>query len=81
MNIALNQRFEAPYETIKIVRYAKDGNTVISKKVKAQNIGNNFYATEPREGDTDNGSSVIFISIIRLFLSACTLNVPMKAES
>lgn len=50
MNISLNQRFETPYETIKIVRYAKDGNTVISKKVKAQNIGNNFYATEPREG-------------------------------
>ena len=50
MNIALNQRFETPYEAIKIVRYAKDGNTVISKKVKAQNIGNNFYATEPREG-------------------------------
>lgn len=50
MKIALNQTFDTPYESIKIVRYAKDGNTVITKKVKAQNIGNNFYATEPREG-------------------------------
>ena len=50
MKVALNQKFETPYERIKIVRYAKDGNTVITKKVKAQNIGSNFYATEPRDG-------------------------------
>lgn len=50
MNIALNQKFDTPYESIKIVRYAKDGNTVITKKVRAQNIGSNFYATEQRDG-------------------------------
>ena len=54
MKVTLNAHFSTPYEDIKIIRYAKDGNTVITKKVNAQNIGGNFYATAAESSEYCN---------------------------
>ena len=54
MIVRLNEQFSTPYEKMNFLRYAKDGNTVITKKINVQNIGGNFYATEAEIKDSCN---------------------------